>query len=751
MNIFVRGDVALPLALTALCAVGLAFAQDVPPGDIQGQPWTGGPGLSERVSDIMARRSPDDAVRRLRPRQIKPRRPLELQLKRQHRDSPPLPGAPQSATPSPVKTSLAAPRVGVTFLAAQASDTPSVPPDTMGDVGPTQILVCLNDLIRTFTRAGVRDGILDTGTDNFFSSVRGKSGTTDPRVRFDRLSGRWFITMISLDTPNRILLAVSSGPTISSSSSFAFFQFQQDLVGPTPNPDTGDFADYDTLGVDARALYIGVDIYSPTDAFEGTTGFVVNKANLLAGTLTVTAFRRLAAATGSGPDSPQGVGNDDPAATEGYFIGADRSSFGLLVLRRVSNPGGTPSISGNLNVVVPSTSSPIHPTPMGSGTPLDALDDRLYEARIRNGRLWTAHNIQVDATGAADSKGGRDGARWYEIGTLSGTPTLIQSGTVYDSAAVTPRSFWMPSCAVSGQGHMMLGCSVAGAAEYAEIAVAGRLAGDPAGDLSAPIVAQASSTVYDYNDGSYPRRWGDYSVTTLDPNDNMTIWTIQEYCNAVNSWGVRVIQTKAPPPASPWTCVPATVPLGVAGTNILVTGMATNGLGFYDPGTGFASRLSAALTGAGVTVNQVSYLNPSNLTLNITVAGNAAAGGRSLIVTNPDGQTAPSVGNILILGDLWAGAAGMGNGWMWLSWFGYFTDLGGGWLYHLQHGYLYYPSDALSSSLWLHGADMGWLWTSPSVYPFLYRAQDGAWLWYLRGSSSPRWFHNYSTGLWESH
>ena len=61
---------------------------------------------------------------------------------------------------------------------------------------------------------GSADGILDATLNNFFGSVGGNTnGTTDPRVRYDRVSGRWFVTAI--DTPtvdNNILIAVSSGP-----------------------------------------------------------------------------------------------------------------------------------------------------------------------------------------------------------------------------------------------------------------------------------------------------------------------------------------------------------------------------------------------------------------------------------------------------------------------------------------------------------------------------------------------------------
>jgi hypothetical protein len=45
--------------------------------------------------------------------------------------------------------------------------------------------------------------------------------------------------------------------------------------------------------------------------------------------------------------------------------------------------------------------------------------------------------------------------------------------------------------------------------------------------------------------------------------------------------------------------------------------------------------------------------------------------------------------------------------------------------------------------------DMGWMWTGKATYPFLYRHNDGAWLWY-NGAVNPRWFRNMTTGQWES-
>jgi hypothetical protein len=42
-----------------------------------------------------------------------------------------------------------------------------------------------------------------------------------------------------------------------------------------------------------------------------------------------------------------------------------------------------------------------------------------------------------------------------------------------------------------------------------------------------PVPIQAGVT--NYNDG----RWGDYSATSLDPTDEWSFWTVQEYAGPV--------------------------------------------------------------------------------------------------------------------------------------------------------------------------------------------------------------------------
>lgn len=652
------------VVLAMLLMPARAPAQEV------GVPWTGAPGITETVDQIMARDAGTPTAQppvwpveivplRGRDRSRLPQNPLSEKL---------LPGrgGPSGGlrNPQTVGTSFRAVDMLETLEGPPGMQTIVIPPDTMGDVSPTQVLVCLNRRIKVFDKTGTV-GALNSSTDNFFATVRNGSPTGDPRVVWDRTSQRWFVVMFNSATPNRILIAVSNGATITSGgppgpSSFTFFQFQQDMVGTQPNSDTGFFADYESLGVDANALYIGTIILNGNTVV-GTTGWVVRKSDLLMGTLTVTAFRQLAVGTGAGPDRPRGVTNDDAAATEGYFIGGDNSMFGRLVVRRVTNPGGAPAISGNIFVNVPATANPINVPAQGSTTNVDVNDDRLFDARIHLNRvdgqryLWTAHCIRTNNAGAASGTGDRDSSRWYQIQNLTGVPALVQSGTLFDNAGANPRFFFFPTVAMTGQGHMALGCTAAGATEFLEVAVAGRLVGDAAGATQAPTTAQTSSTSYTIvPTGDTRNRWGDYSSTVVDPADDQSIWTFQEYCDGTNSWGVQAIRLLAPPPATVTACDHATLAPGDTSVDLLITGTPVSGSAFYDTDSTYPNRIGARITNIGsgladVVVNSVTWLSTTQARINVSVPSNAPCGTQRIVVVNPDQQNSPGGTGLLCI------------------------------------------------------------------------------------------------------
>ncbi|MBS0197876.1 MAG: immunoglobulin domain-containing protein [Planctomycetes bacterium] len=648
----IRLTVAL---LSLLTALGVARAQD----EQQGQPWTGEPGITETVAQIMAREPADTGP--LEPKTTgKPQRiSADRSVLPQSPDSPavaawpPLPPGVNPVTERLSGYGQRSPQVlGTSFNGVQLSETGALPPDTMGDVSPTQILVTCNGRIKVFSKTGVL-GSLNAGLNTFFNSVRNNSGTSDPYTRFDRTSGRWFIGAINVSTPNRILLAVSSSDTITSTSSFTFFQFQQDLVGTSPNADTNQFADYPSLGVDANAVYMGCRMFNPS--FYNCSAWVIRKSSVLgAGPIVVTAFRSLIVGS-VGPDAPRGVNNDDPAATVGYFIGADAGALGRLALRRVSNPGGTPTISSSLFVNVPTTAEPVLVPAQGSTVDLEAIDDRLLAAEIHTNRitgsqtLWTAHQIEVNASGVATVGGGRNGVRWYELQNLGVTPALRQSGTLFDSAATSPRYYWMGSVGMSGQGHMALGTSFAATDEFVGAAAAGRLSSDTLGTIQSPTVIITGVAAYTQTGGGTRNRWGDYSHTVVDPSDDMTMWTFQEYANNPNSYAVRVTKLLAPPPATPSSCSPNTVEQGATNVNLIVTGTSAAGSGFFDPVAAFPNHIGASVSGTGVTVNSITWNSATRVTLNVSVAANASVTGRTITVTNPDTQSVTSASNLLTI------------------------------------------------------------------------------------------------------
>src|SRR5262249_42396112 len=149
-----------------------------------------------------------------------------------------------------------------------------------------------------------------------------------------------------------------------------------------------------------------------------------------------------------------------------------------------------------------------------------------------------------------------------------------------------------------------MGGSVAGANHHADAWTAGRLSSDPLGTMQTPFLYTSSSVAYNSPLGDNPQRWGDYSYVSPDPDDGMTMWTIQEYANATNSWGVRVAKLLAPPPATPTSASPASVPQGRTSVTVTITGAQVSGSGFFDPGPGYPKRIRAAVSG-GVLVNSV--------------------------------------------------------------------------------------------------------------------------------------------------
>ncbi len=286
-----------------------------------------------------------------------------------------------------------------------------------------------------------------------------------------------------------------------------------------------------------------------------------------AGPIVVTPFRDLIPDVDGGSNgmlTAQGATNGDVAATAGYIVGTDWGEFSTLNVRRVTNPGSnTPTLSADTPVAVNKTFYPGSEQGdgirvVGSTNKLDGGDDRLSAAMIQNGKLYTAEAIGiVDSSGmVADFSNPpstfptRTGARWYELSSLSSTPVVARQGTIFDSTTnVNPKSFWMPSIAVSRQGHAVIGMS----SERLDCSIRTRLSRRCSAATYYVQSRRATSLVGERelqrrSAGDSTFRWGDFSHTSVDPCDGQTFWTIQEYVRRHGQLGREGRQDHGSPP-----------------------------------------------------------------------------------------------------------------------------------------------------------------------------------------------------------
>lgn len=535
------------------------------------------------------------------------------------------------------------------FTAFTSDELQSFPPNAAGGAGPTQYLACCVGGIRSFDKStGIPDGAIDMNTDAFFGLISDGTQTSDPRVRYDKSSDRWFILM-SCKTPMRILLAVSDTGILTQNTTWNFFYFTPSEI--TPQRDLTNLVEnFPTFGLDDNALYIGLNLFRlDNGALENSDAFVVRKSSLYgAGPLAVTAFRNLIDANGEGPISPQGVNNFDANPDYGYFVGVDKSHFGKVVMREIKDAATTPSISPNLPVIVFATTYPLFVehlgNKMGMRGYLDPVDDRLTDSHIRDGKLYTTHNVGVNYRGISsyNKPATRTGCRWYEFDVSTpSAPSLHQAGTVYASSKNNcpyHRSFLIPALMSNGPHSLALGATSSGKYYYINATFAIRHSNDEEGTMRGAYYF--TNTPFAYNPPQDPgcmrgRRWGDYAGMSLDPSDNMTFWTIQQYCKDLNTYAVQVARIDAAPPADIVSCQPSSLAAGQNGVTLHLAGERNDGSAFYDPGVGFSDRLTVDIQ--DVSVTSVNWIDETHVDVVVSTVG-STSGFKRITLSNPDGQ-----------------------------------------------------------------------------------------------------------------
>ena len=93
-----------------------------------------------------------------------------------------------------------------------------------------------------------------------------------------------------------------------------------------------------------------------------------------------------------------------------------------------------------------------------------------------------------------------------------------------------------PSVAVNVDGDLFVGYGAFFTTTFARGYYSYRRAGS--GSFEHFNIANGLGT-YVVNDGNGNNRWGDYTATVIDPEDDKAVWTIQEYALTGNAWGTN--------------------------------------------------------------------------------------------------------------------------------------------------------------------------------------------------------------------
>ena len=401
-----------------------------------------------------------------------------------------------------------------------------VPPDTEGAPGLDKLLVTVNGTVQIQNKS---DGsvVSTTTLDSFFSGVSGVSFAFDPHVLYDPYANRWIVVAdANADSSTAaLLLAVSqtSDPTGN------WNEYSVD-VDPT-NTVWGDFP---TVGFNRNWIVVSLNMFSlSVDSFSSTQTYAFDKAKAYAG-----------AGSGGGAYQLFKLAGDDftlaPAATydantsdlylaEDYDGGSTRplrlfklsGPVGSATLTRLGDPSGISLAALGPWSDVSGGGSGFAPQ-LGSIQKIDNGDARLSQCVYRNVAIWCANTVFLPAAAPTHSA-----VQWYEIDPAPATPNVLHAGRIGDGTGV--QFFAYPSIAVNRYNDALLGFSRFSSSQYASADYAYRSCSDSADTFRNEAPYQLGLGSYYKTYSGTANRWGDYSGTWVDPSDDSSLWTIQEY------------------------------------------------------------------------------------------------------------------------------------------------------------------------------------------------------------------------------
>ncbi|WP_420263644.1 hypothetical protein [Candidatus Magnetominusculus dajiuhuensis] len=452
--------------------------------------------------------------------------------------------APQSSIETP--TLIAS----FTGMDLNGNTSHAIPPDTMGAAGPVYLMSILNGGVAYYNKStGAMTGHT---TDTAFWSSLGTSsgqpadGVFDPKVIYDQYLGRFITVELSQGTSSTnsyILVGISS--TSDPTGTWTLHAIRADLDNGTTQ--TKNWADFPAVGMDSANLYVSVNMFDSSENFKYVKAYSIPKTQLTSTASTITYTEFINNNTNDFTIQPcvaYGSGQQI------YFIGEDYAGGGNhngdSPVQQTQTAAATPSylklwtIANNAwtllgDIVVQSypvvDSLPGAPQ-QGSTKTIVTNDTRMLNAVCRGGYLWATHTV-------TNSTGVKTEVAWYQINPSLASKTLASAGSPVQEGRVSDTSlfYYFPSIAVNANGDAAIGFSGSSSSTYAGGYYTARMSTDTAGTTQTVGQLVAGAAAYYLTYGGTDNRWGDYSATCVDPSDDVTFWTLQEYAKGSTNWG----------------------------------------------------------------------------------------------------------------------------------------------------------------------------------------------------------------------
>lgn len=398
----------------------------------------------------------------------------------------------------------------------------SIPPDVNGAIGPNHLMISLNTQVRIQDRVG--NNLHTVSLSAFFYGLPGASGSFDPKIFFEPHSERWFLIAPSSSdvATSAVMIAVSA--TDDPLGEWNMYQIDSD-------PANTSWFDFPSVGYNKRWLVISGNMFGGNFY---TAVFALDKMAMVNGAEEVSysristyqAFTLVPADVYDDVDDhiyllSSATGNQGGSGFLSKFILSGELGAETLTLEGyIESPepweGSSGAPHGDFN------------PQLGSPEKINNIGHRLLKVIQRNNKLWAIHNIFLPLN-VPD----RSAVQWWQIDTDG---EVLQRGRIQDLS--NEMFYGYPSLAVNAFDDVMVGFSSFSENQYASCSYSMRYADDEPNTMRTPFQYKDGLAPYYKTYGGSRNRWGDYSATFVDPNNELDFWTLQEYANSPqNTWG----------------------------------------------------------------------------------------------------------------------------------------------------------------------------------------------------------------------